>query len=54
MESKDIQKLTDAIKGHTKALEKLISLIDKQNQRTEALSSAISDLKVTIKGNPNE
>ena len=51
MESKDLQKLTDAIKGNTKALEKYTSIIDKQNQKIDALTMAISELKTTIKGN---
>ena len=54
MESKDLQKLTGAIKGNTKALEKYTSIIDKQNQKIDALTMAISELKTTIKGNPND
>ena len=54
MDSKDLQKLTDAIKGNTKALEKYTSIIDKQNQKIDALTMAISELKTTIKGNPND
>lgn len=54
MDSKDLQKLTDAIKGNTKALEKYTSMIDKQNQKIDALTMAISELKTTIKGNPND
>lgn len=54
MDSKDLQKLTDAIKGNTKALEKYTTLVDKQNQKIDALTIAISELKTTIKGNPND
>lgn len=54
MDSKDLQKLTDAIKGNTKALEKYTTLVDKQNQKIDALTMAISELKTTIKGNPND
>ena len=54
MDSKELQKLTDANKGNTKALEKYTSIIDQQNQTIDALTMAISELKTTIKGNPND
>lgn len=54
MDSKDLQKLTDAIKGNTKALEKYTAVVDRQNQKLDALTAAVGELKVTIKGNPND
>lgn len=53
MDSKEIQKLTDAIKSHSKTMEKLVILLDKQNQKIDLLTAAISELKTTLKGNPN-
>lgn len=53
MDNKEIQRLTEAIKSHSKTMEKLVNLLDKQNQKIDSLTMAISELKTTLKGNPN-
>lgn len=52
--SKELQKLSDTIKELSKVIAKTNSLIDRQNTKTDALTSSILELKSTIKGNPSE
>lgn len=42
------------LKEILKHWKKYTSIIDKQNQKIDALTMAISELKATIKGNPND
>lgn len=52
--SKELQKLSDTIKELSKVIAKTNSLIDRQNTKTDALTSSILELKSIIKGNPSE
>lgn len=53
MDSKDTQKLVDSIKAFSKNIEKLTTMIDKQNQRLNDIVSVIKNLNISLKGNPN-
>lgn len=51
---KELQKLNDTIKDLAKVLSKTNSLMEKQNTKVDTLSTAILELKTTLKGNPSE
>lgn len=53
MDSKDTQKLVDSIKAFSKNIEKLTTMIDKQNQRLNDIVSVIKNLNISLKGNLN-
>lgn len=52
--SKELLKLNDTLKDLAKTISKTNQLIEKQNIKADALSSAILELKASLKGNPSD